>query len=146
MMRQPIKPKKKPPGLLWALASPSLFLGTPDVPWFQWLHAELEAERKAGVQAVAVSRDEFGTTIRIGKVRPQPSPDPWIAAGASLLVPGAGQVYAGAPWRGGFLFGSCLFLFGLARAVPDWGNACSYGLWGASVLAPLDAFWLASPK
>lgn len=109
----------------------------------------LPATLKARVHHVAVSRDAKGNLTRfvafLGPMDEQVLPNPWLAAGLSLLIPGTGQAYLGDWPRGALFLGSSALLWGLALGLrdsnPTLGNAFGVGLLGISIAAPLDALW-----
>lgn len=84
------------------------------------------------------------------------SHSPWIAAGASVVVPGAGQVYNGQWFKGGLLFVGTASLFGgglLWRGTsevdsgsvlgPNFATLMGAGIYGFSIA---DAAWRASGR
>ncbi|MNL39827.1 hypothetical protein D3C87_1621350 [compost metagenome] len=79
------------------------------------------------------------------------APNPWVAAGASLALPGAGQAYVGDWGRGAIYAGAAAAMYGLAfygMQTQNEGLARTggYALLGLSVAAPIDAFLGAKHK
>lgn len=82
---------------------------------------------------------------------PATAPNPWVAAGASLALPGAGQAYVGDWGRGAIYAGAAAALYGVAIYGMQTQNQAmartgGYGLLGLSVAAPIDAFLGAKQK
>ena len=78
-------------------------------------------------------------------------PNPWLAAGASTLFPGAGQAMLGDWGRGGLYAGTAVLLFGTGLYGLNHQNAplartSSYALMALSLLSPLDAFFSATSR
>lgn len=69
----------------------------------------------------------------------------WVAAGASTLIPGAGQAYLGNWGRGSLYAGAAALLYGAAQYGVSARNEAltrtgSLALLGLSLAAPIDAF------
>lgn len=118
-------------------------------PTAQDFYEGLSVSLKARVRHVAVSRDARGNVTRfVAYLRPLEEsvmPNPWLAAGLSLVLPGTGQAYLGDWPKGALFLGSSALLLGLALGIrdshPSLGNYLGVGLLGISLVAPLDAFW-----
>jgi LysM repeat protein len=81
----------------------------------------------------------------------EPAPNPWLAAGASTLFPGAGHALVGDWGRGGLYAGAAAVLYGAALYGLNSDNApltraSSYALMGISLVSPLDAFLSAQSR
>lgn len=78
-------------------------------------------------------------------------PNPWVAAGASLILPGAGQAYVGDWGRGAIYAGAAAAMYGVALYGMQTQNeglarTGGIGLLGLSVAAPIDAYLGAKHK
>lgn len=81
----------------------------------------------------------------------EPAPNPWLAAGASTLFPGAGQALLGDWARGGIYAGAAALLYGsalygLSSNDSTLARTSSYALLGLSLVSPLDAFLMAASR
>lgn len=120
----------------------------PDEGWTEEFFLRLPEDMRGNLHHLAVTRDDHGAITRVVIYLGRPSevvrPNPWLAAGFSLALPGAGQAYAGDWQRGAMFLGTAVLLWGIAWGLrdsnPTLGNALGIGLLGISIAAPLDAY------
>lgn len=77
---------------------------------------------------------------------PETGANPWIAAGASTLFPGAGQAVNGDWTRSALFAGAALALYGTGRYAMTMNDAAlsrasGIALLGVSLAAPIDAYF-----
>ncbi len=97
-------------------------------------NAAQNAGMSAGDQALVMLQHLEAARTRYTVLKRSPA----LGAVFSLIFPGAGQFYAGAPWHGvGYLL-----LIGVVFLAWLQGHLGDYGFWGLSLLSCIDAVLL----
>jgi hypothetical protein len=105
--------------------------------------------RSASQDLTAGFAPEAAATPDVPAPRTAGAPDPWVAAGLSALLPGAGQLYAGEVPRGLLYLGAEFALlgtggYGVFTGQRQLAMYAGLGLIGLNVLSPVDAAFSAA--